>query len=63
MDKIAPARFGGLVQETTAGEESRTKGGDKAKIHKLIVKENLSNQWGEPHQTALRLVCFGKGNN
>ena len=43
------AASGGLLRETTAGEESRTEGGDKTKIHELIVGENLSRQWGEPH--------------
>jgi hypothetical protein len=51
--EIAPAASGGLLRETTAGEESRTEGGDKTKIHELIVGENLSRQWGEPHSCGL----------
>jgi hypothetical protein len=52
--EIAPAASGGLLRETTAGEDSRTEGGDKTKIHELIVGENLSRQWGEPHSTEKR---------
>lgn len=46
--KIAPAGFCWFLREATAGEESRSKGGDKTKIHELIVGEHLSKQWGEP---------------
>jgi hypothetical protein len=49
---IAPAASSWLLRETTAGEESRMKGGNKTKIHELIVGENLSKQWGEPHFAA-----------
>src|SRR5512140_2414039 len=49
--EIAPAASGGLLRETTAGEESCTEGGDKTKIHELIIAEKLSRQWGEPQPT------------
>ncbi len=40
-----------LLQNATAGKESRMKGGgDKTKLHELIVGEHLSKQWGEPHR-------------
>jgi hypothetical protein len=53
--EIAPAASGGLLRETTAGEDSRTEGGDKTKIHELIVGKNLSRQWGEPHESDIGL--------
>ena len=55
MAEIAPAASGGLLWETTAGEESRTEGGDKTKIHELIVGENLSKQWGEPQPARISI--------
>lgn len=40
-----------LLQNATAGKESRMKGGgDKTKLHELIVGEHLSKQWGEPQE-------------
>ena len=46
--KSRPRRPAGFCGKQQAGEESRTEGGDKTKIHELIVGETYPDKWGEP---------------
>lgn len=53
-----------LLRDATAGKETRIKGGgDKTKIHELIVAEHLSKQWGEPQSERLRLSAAAHGHD
>ena len=51
------------VRLAFCGKQQREKnpvrtGGNKTKIHELIVGENLSKQWGEPHFRCVHLLPF-----